>query len=105
MSLEILKLPQVLRDIEENFVYIAEDDLDAGIRFLVSVEDSFERLAEFPFIGEARYFERNDLTGLRFWPVKDFENYLIFYLVKETVIEVVRLLHTARDIEDIFNKR
>jgi toxin ParE1/3/4 len=37
------------------------------------------------------------LSGLRRWPVREFENVLIFYLPRDDGISVVRVLHGARD--------
>ncbi len=103
MSREIFKRPQAERDIEECFVYIAEDNLDVGVRFLVAVEDSLEQLAKFPSIGKRRNFSDARFQNVRMWRVKGFESYLIFYSVTENTIEVIRLLHGSRDIEDLFN--
>jgi toxin ParE1/3/4 len=33
------------------------------------------------------------------WPIKGFANYLIFYRMRSNSIEIVRVLHGARDIE------
>jgi toxin ParE1/3/4 len=103
MPYEIFKRPQAARDIEECFVYIAEDNLDAGVTFLVAVEDAIEQLARFPLLGKARQFADRRIQNVRMWKVKNFENYLIFYTVAENRIEVVRILHSARDIEDLFS--
>ncbi len=102
MPYEIFKRPQAERDIEECFVYIAEDNLDAGVTFLVAVEDAIERLAEFPLIGKERKFADKRFQNVRMWKIKKFENYLIFYAVEEDRIEVIRVLHGSRDIEDLF---
>ncbi|MEK6735455.1 MAG: type II toxin-antitoxin system RelE/ParE family toxin [Pseudomonadota bacterium] len=37
------------------------------------------------------------LAGMRKWRVKDFDNYLIFYLPHHDGILVVRVLHAARN--------
>jgi hypothetical protein len=39
---------------------------------------------------------------LRRAPVKGFMNYLLFYIPRSGGIDVVRVLHAARDIESIF---
>ncbi len=52
MTYEIFKHPQAERDIEECFVYIAEDNLDKGVYFLVAVEDAIEQLARFPLLSK-----------------------------------------------------
>lgn len=54
MAHQIFKRPQAGCDIEECFVYIAEDDLDKGVYFLVAVEDSLEQIARFADIGKKR---------------------------------------------------
>ena len=40
---------------------------------------------------------------MRRWPVKDFENWLVFYLPKRDGVEIVRVLHGARDLDSIFS--
>lgn len=44
------------------------------------------------------------LFGLRRWPIQGFEKHLIFYLVFENTIDIVRVLHSARDIEGILEE-
>ena len=45
------------------------------------------------------------LEGLRKWSVKGFEKHLIFYLSVDNYIEIVRILHAARDIEAILERQ
>jgi toxin ParE1/3/4 len=103
MPYEIFKRPQAERDIEECFVYIAEDNLDKGVYFLAAVEDALEHLAKFPHLGKQREFEDKRFQNIRMWRVKGYESYLIFYAVTENTIEVIRVLHGSRDIEDLFS--
>jgi toxin ParE1/3/4 len=103
MSYEIFKRPQAERDIEECFVYIAENNLDTAVYFLVAVEDSLERLADFPLLGKKREFRDTRFQDVRMWSVKGYENYLIFYAATNETIEVIRVLHSSRDIEDLFS--
>jgi toxin ParE1/3/4 len=100
--MNLTKRPQSERDIEEGFVYIGEENLDAGVRFLVAVEESLEFVAKMPLIGSPREFRSTRLRNMRVWPVKEFEDYLIFYRPTDDGIEVLRVLHGKRDIEDIF---
>ena len=88
MIYTIEKSVQSERDIEEAFVYIAEDDLDTAVYFLVAVEESIEGLAAHPFAGSSRQFQNSKLDNLRMWRVKGYENYLIIYTVEETVIKI-----------------
>lgn len=103
MAYEIFKRPQAERDIEECFVYIAEENLDKGVYFLVAVEDSIEQLGEFPFLGKNKSFKNPQFQNIRIWQVKGYEKYLIFYLVEDSTIEIIRLLHSSRNIDDIFD--
>ncbi len=102
MNYEIFKRPQAERDIEECFVFIAEDNLNTAVYFLVAVEDSLEQLAKFPLIGKQRDFANPRFQNVRMWRVKGYEQYLIFYSVTETTIEVIRVVRSSRDIEDLF---
>jgi plasmid stabilization system protein ParE len=70
MNLEIRKKPQAERDIEECFVYIAEDNLDSGVYFLVAVEETIELIGKNPFVGSIREFKNSQMKNLRMLLVK-----------------------------------
>lgn len=97
--MQINKHPQVLDDLVDCAERIAEDsNEDKAIEFIDAFDDSIERLRQFPQIGTVCKFRSPELKGLRRWFVKDFEKYLIFYRLTDT-IEIMRLLHSSRDIE------
>lgn len=56
------------------------------------------RLAGTPEIGRLREFRNPRLVGLRSWPVPGFEKHLILYRAEEGFVEIVRVLHSARDL-------
>jgi toxin ParE1/3/4 len=37
------------------------------------------------------------------WRIKNFRDYLVFYLVQDEQIEILRVLHGARDLEGILS--
>lgn len=78
---EVLKRPQAERDIEECFVFIGEQNIDAAFRFLEAIEASFAILSRHPLIGTSRDFGNPELKNLRMWIVSGFEKYEIFYFV------------------------
>lgn len=41
---------------------------------------------------------------MRFWLVKGFEEYMIFYRVFDNYIEVIRILHSAQDIDSLLEE-
>ena len=58
--------------------------------------ETMQKLAQFPLVGKER---AEILEGLRSFPVN---NYVIFYRSVDNGIEVIRVLHGARDIESLF---
>jgi toxin ParE1/3/4 len=103
MTGRILRTEAALRDLNEQAKFIQRDSPDAAIRFLRAAEEAFDRLAAMPELGERQEFGRERLAGLRAWQVRGFENYLIFYRPIQRGIEIVRVLHAARDIAAIFD--
>jgi toxin ParE1/3/4 len=77
---------------------------DAAFRFVDAVEESVRQLLLMPDMGMPREIGNPALAGLRAWPVKGFEEVLIFYLVKGDTLRVVRVLHGRRDIDRILRK-
>lgn len=103
-------MPQVIqrrgarRDLLEAFDYLQEHaSLDIADRFLSAALSSFQELAEMPKMGAPCKFRRRFLRRLRRWPLKDFDSWLIFYLPKRNGVEIVRVLHGARDIESLLD--
>jgi toxin ParE1/3/4 len=86
------------RDLVDHFVYLAENaGLATAERFLTNVGASFDELAGQPMIGVELTLRHPELAGLRKWRVKNFENYLIFYLPRADGVSIVRVLYAARD--------
>jgi toxin ParE1/3/4 len=86
MSFEIKKKPQAERDIEECFVYIAEDNLDIAVHFLVAVEESIDEISRNPLIGAKREFKILQSLNVRMLLVKNFSNYQIYYVTNAETI-------------------
>ena len=72
------------------------------MRFFDAADDAIKKLAEMPGMGRFRDFDNPEFRDVRSWPIKGFENYLIFYRSTPRGIEVIRVLHGARDIDAIF---
>lgn len=89
--------PQAKVDIAEILEYIAEDDLGAAVSVYGNFIETFQLLADNPKSGRTR----GELDPiLRSHPVK---RYLIFYRILDGEVEIARVLHSARDIEAIFD--
>ena len=98
----IIRVPQARRDIVETAIYLEEQNPDAAMRFLAAVEETLAVLVTMPGIGVARASGHPRLAGLRWLPVHGFEKHLIFYCPVDDGIEVIRVLHGARDIKSMF---
>ncbi len=99
----VIRSPQAKLDLVEQAVWIAADNLDAAERFLTAAERAFEELASLPSVGRERRFRSPELAGVRSLPIPGFENWLIFYRPMDVGIQVIRVLHGARDIDSIFD--
>jgi toxin ParE1/3/4 len=92
----ILKRPRAEADLVGIWNYIAQDSPANADRVLDRINDTLNRLAALPFMGQARF----DLApGLRMFPVG---SYLIFFRPIESGIEVIRVLHGKRNITGRF---
>jgi toxin ParE1/3/4 len=87
-----------VRDIVENAIRLGEQRAGLENRFIDAVEESLERILSMPEIGGLYETQNPRLQGIRVWRVRRFKNYLIFYRATAAGIEVIRLLHGARDI-------
>ena len=104
MAKRILIRPKASVDLDEQFAYIAENNFDAALIFFDAARQTFAQLAELPSIGSIYSFRNARLVGLRKWAVKGFNKHLIFYLDRNEYIEIVRLIHSARDILQILEQ-
>ncbi|HKW65231.1 MAG TPA: type II toxin-antitoxin system RelE/ParE family toxin [Candidatus Acidoferrum sp.] len=88
--------PQALDDLFEIWSYIAEDNAAAADYVEEAIYDACEFLARSPLAGRVR----KDLTAhpVRFWLVPPFPNYFIVYDPGAKPLEVIRILHRARNI-------
>ena len=101
MKRRLYRHPNALADVEEAAVYIGLESSESAMRFIDAVEKTMRLLSGNPGLGIARTLTRRKLLGLRSFPVKGFEKYLVFYLPHEHGIEVLRVLHGARDLPTV----
>ncbi len=92
----LLISPQAEQDLVDIWLYIANDSPSNVDHFLDYLNEQAQHLVEFPKSGRLR---PELALGLRCFPV---ERYLLFYREQSSKIELVRVLHAARDITVIF---
>jgi toxin ParE1/3/4 len=97
----VVKSP-VWDDLREIGLRIAEENPDAADRFLTAARESFEQISRHPRIGRLRSFS---VPGVRSWANPDFRNYLVFYVPTRTEIQILAVLHGARDLPNALAPR
>lgn len=95
---KIVKRPRAELDLLDIWGYIADDSLDRADEFLDRLEGKLQALARNPGLGRRR---DELLPGLQSFPLG---NYVVFYQVIENGIDVIRVLHGAQDVEDVFRQ-
>ena len=91
----VTKTVRAEQDLEEIWFYIALDNIVAADNLLDDINSSCQLLAMQPQAGRLR---PELAPELRSFPVG---RYVVFYQPQDDGIEVVRVLHSARDIESI----
>jgi len=72
--------------------------LGTALRFMDATRKAFDLIGEQPGIGSLRYAHLPMLEDLRVFPVSGFENHLVFYIERQVYVDVIRVLHSARDL-------
>ncbi|MGE0547524.1 MAG: type II toxin-antitoxin system RelE/ParE family toxin [Kofleriaceae bacterium] len=85
-------------DLQRTYDWMTAENPQAADRFLDSVRAEVDLLSGHPFLGRRRHFQTR---GMRSWRVRGFEKHILYYRVTSRVLEIIRLLHGARDIRDL----
>ena len=94
----VQRRPLAAEDIAEIWDHIANDSLRAADRWVDQLDEQFQLLATQPRMGRAR----DQLSpGLRSFP---FGRHVIFYWPPDGGIDVIRILHSARDVDAQFGE-
>jgi plasmid stabilization system protein ParE len=92
--------PEARADLIEIWNYIAEDSIDNADQVLARLYDAFARLGQTPGMGH----HRKELADSRhrFWTVY---SYVVAYRSETTPIQIVAVVHGARQLEAFFQRR
>ena len=87
--------PQAEQDLIEIYQHISRDNPPAAEKLVRTVNSKCELLARSPMIGRARPELRSDLRSFPYGA------YLILYRIVEDGVEIVRVVHAARNLDDL----
>jgi toxin ParE1/3/4 len=94
----ITRRPLAAADILDIWGHIAEDSIEQADQWFDKLDEKFGLIATQPLMGRAR----DELAAeLRSFP---FGRYVTFYAPIEDGIDVVRVIHSARDIDAVFGE-
>jgi len=93
-------------DVIEIADYIAHDNVFAANKFMDSIEETLEDIRKFPGLGNLWEPPILRYPGLRWCPVREFPNHLIFYVARdsEPIVDIYRVLYGGRDLDAILNE-
>lgn len=83
-------------DLDDIFNYVAEFSVDSAKKTVKDLMQKFKLLAENPKLGRVH---NEFILNLRSFPYK---KYVIFYFPTETGVEIYRILHSSRNIDELF---
>ena len=92
-------LRSALRDLDDEAEYIAKDSEHAPAKVVGAIKDAVKLLADFPALGRP-----GRVSGTRELVVSD-TPYIVPYRVRGNIIEILRVLHTARKWPKRFDSR
>ena len=91
--------PLAKADIRSILRYIGQNNLFASERMRDLFYAAFRKLGEYPYMGQ----ERVDLTKkpVRFLAVH--RNYMIIYNANTNPVQILRIYHSAMDVEGVYH--
>jgi antitoxin ParD1/3/4 len=92
--------PEALEDLQSIQDYISLDSVTAADRQIDRLLETFEQLARWPGRGHRRA-DMGD-RPVRFWPEG---SYLIVYREESSPLQIVAILHGARDVPTVIRDR
>ena len=100
MPLRVKLFPRAESDLARQYEWYSEHaDADVADKYLRAFDDSVSALASFPGLGSTRKFKASRLSGIQSYAVKSpFDVHLIFYRTDATTLNILRVMHGARDL-------
>ena len=81
--------------------YVQQFAYEAAARFVEAVNLTADRVLEMPGIGRSERVGSNALAGLRSVAIEGFEEIRLYYLDTHDELKIVRVLHTAREVDGL----
>lgn len=76
----------------------ADSGIETALHFYGMADETFRLLLSYPRLGRATQIQNRLLADTRMFPLKHFAEFVIFYRPLGKGIEIVRVVHGARDL-------
>ena len=103
MQRKIQRSQKALHDLEELADFLRGISVEVAQRFVEASDKTFRFLAENREVGQQCSFADPRLSGMRVWQIQGFRNHLVYFRPTDDGIEIIRVLHGARDIDQLFS--
>jgi len=93
----VVPRPQAELDFDSALAYYAQESSAVAEDFLREVQRAYDRIGELPGIGSPHFRPMLSDEDLRAYSLRIFP-YIVFYIERDTHVDVLRLLHSHRDV-------
>jgi toxin ParE1/3/4 len=105
MNYRLIIKNRATQDLRQQANYILiNGNADVAVKFLNAAELTFAQLGKTPGIGKVTQLVVSRLGEIRQWRIKHFKDYLVFYLIQDATVEILRVFHGARDLADVLSE-
>ncbi len=91
-------LPVAVDDLVSIFDWITNDSPDNVTAFVEKLDQCIGNLKTHPFLGHVPRDEKLKIAGYRTLVI---ESYLVFYIIRGRTVEIHRVVHGSRNLDDI----
>jgi toxin ParE1/3/4 len=105
MTFGLRILPAADADVDAAAFFIAQDSVETALRFYDAVEATFRLIREHPLAYARFEFDHPRLQDVRKCSVHGFASHLVFFRVDADMVEIIRVLHGARDLPEALREQ
>ena len=91
-------LPVAVDDLVSIFDWIANDSTANAVTFIDKLDQRIGNLKALPCLGHIPKDDKLKIFGYRILVI---ESYLVFYIVRGKTVEIHRIVHGSRNLDDI----
>jgi len=103
MNYRLVPSAEADNDVFDIACYLSAQREGLGFRFFDAVDATYQQITDNPERKGVGPFRHPRARDIRIWSIIGFSNYLIFYRIGTEQIEILRVLHGARDYMNLFD--